>query len=55
MILGVTLWSAFGLNGLLFPLVLGALGLVASTIGVHCVKAKKNELPMKAMIYGNCC
>jgi K(+)-stimulated pyrophosphate-energized sodium pump len=52
LILGVALWSTFGLNGLLFPLVVGACGLVASVIGVYCVKAKQNELPMKAMIRG---
>jgi K(+)-stimulated pyrophosphate-energized sodium pump len=52
LILGVVLWGAFGLGGLLFPLIIGACGLVASVIGVYCVKAKKGELPMKAMIRG---
>jgi K(+)-stimulated pyrophosphate-energized sodium pump len=52
LILGVALWATFGLNGLLFPLVVGACGLVASVIGVYAVSAKKGELPMKAMIRG---
>ncbi len=52
MVLGVTLSSVFGLNGVLFPLVLGAIGLLATIIGVYCVKARANENPMKAMIRG---
>ncbi len=52
LILGVVLWSTFGLGGLFFPLVVGACGLVASVIGVYCVKAKHGEMPMKAMIRG---
>ena len=52
MVLGAVLFSAFGIPGLLFPLVLGAVGLVASVIGVYCVKAKKGDTPMKAMTRG---
>lgn len=52
MILGVALFPVFGVKGVLFPLVLGAIGLVASVIGVYCVRAKKGEAPMKAMIRG---
>ncbi len=52
MILGVALVPYFGLKGILFPLILRSIGLVAAIIGVYCVKAKKGEAPMKAMIRG---
>ena len=52
MILGVSLIPVFGVNGVLFPLVLGAVGLVAGIIGVYCVHARKDEAPMKAMTRG---
>ncbi len=52
MILGVALFQTFGLKGILFPLILRSLGLVATIIGVYCVKAKKDELPMKALVRG---
>ncbi|MFA6038674.1 MAG: sodium-translocating pyrophosphatase [Candidatus Peribacteraceae bacterium] len=49
MVLGAV---AFGLPGIMFPLVLRAIGLVAAIIGVYTVKAKPNELPMKALTRG---
>lgn len=52
MVLGVSLASVFGLKGILFPLVLRAIGLVAAIIGVYTVKVKGDESPMKAMIRG---
>ncbi len=52
MVLGVALVPVFGLKGVLFPLVLRAIGLVAAIIGVYTVKAKPGEAPMKAMTRG---
>ncbi len=52
MILGVALFPAFGTKGILFPLVLQACGMIASFIGVLCVKAKDNEDPMNALNRG---
>jgi K(+)-stimulated pyrophosphate-energized sodium pump len=49
MVLGVV---TFGLPGIMFPLILRSIGLIASIIGVYTVKAKPNELPMKALIRG---
>ncbi len=52
MILGVALFPAFGLKGILFPLVVQAGGMIASAIGVFSVKAKENEDPMNALNRG---
>lgn len=52
MILGVALFPVFGLNGVLFPLVARALGLVASMIGIFAVTAKGNKDPMKVLNRG---
>jgi K(+)-stimulated pyrophosphate-energized sodium pump len=52
MILGVTLYKVFGLSGVLFPLYAGALGLLASIIGVFSVRLKGDEDPMKALNRG---
>lgn len=52
MILGAALYPYFGIKGILFPLVLRAIGLVAAVIGVYTVRAKKGDNPMKAMTRG---
>lgn len=52
MILGVVLFPAFGLNGILFPLVIQACGMIASVISIFFVKAKENEDPMNALNRG---
>jgi K(+)-stimulated pyrophosphate-energized sodium pump len=52
MILGVALFSVFGPNGVLFPIVMCALGLLASMIGILCVRGKDGADPMDAMNLG---
>jgi len=52
MILGVVLYPAFGLSGILFPLVVRAFGLIASMVGVLCARAKETDNPMKALNRG---
>ena len=53
MILGVTLYQVFGWKGVLFPLVARALGIIASLIGVLCVRVKdENKDPMNALNLG---
>jgi len=53
MILGVALYPVFGLNGVLFPLVARAFGLIASIIGIMFTKLKsENEDPMTALNRG---
>jgi K(+)-stimulated pyrophosphate-energized sodium pump len=52
MILGVALFPVFGVNGILFPIVMCALGLLASMIGILTVKGKDGANPMDAMNRG---
>ncbi len=52
MILGVLLFQSFGVAGILFPLVIGAAGIVASIIGIMSVKAREDEDPMNALNRG---
>jgi K(+)-stimulated pyrophosphate-energized sodium pump len=52
MILGIALIPQFGLNGILFPLVARAFGLLASIVGIFTVRAKENEDPMSALNRG---
>ena len=52
MILGVILFKTFGVAGILFPLVIGALGLVCSIIGVMTVSTKEDGDPMAALNRG---
>lgn len=52
MILGVALFPVFGIYGILFPLVMCALGLLASMIGILSVKGKDGADPMDAMNRG---
>src|SRR5690242_2478894 len=52
MILGVALWPYFGLKGVLFPLVMRAIGLLASIAGLYSVPAKDVENPMSLLNRG---
>ncbi len=53
MILGVSLYKIFGINGVLFPLYTCALGLIASIAGVFLVKLRdENQDPMDALNRG---
>lgn len=52
MILGIALIPVFGLNGILFPLVARAFGLLASIVGIFTVKAREDENPMAALNRG---
>ncbi len=52
MILGAALFPVFGIKGILFPLIVHAINLIASTIGVLVVKAKETENPMNALNRG---
>jgi K(+)-stimulated pyrophosphate-energized sodium pump len=53
MILGVALFPKFGLLGIFFPLVARAFGLLASIVGIWCVKLKNEEEdPMVALNRG---
>ena len=52
MILGAALYPVFGIKGILFPLIVHAINLVASIIGVAVVRAKETEDPMHALNRG---
>src|SRR3989344_5479170 len=52
MILGVALFPVFGMNGILFPLVARAVGLIASIIGILTVDTNEEEDPMNALNRG---
>lgn len=52
MILGIALIPIFGIKGILFPLVAGALGLVASIVGTWTVRLHGEEDPMKSLNRG---
>jgi K(+)-stimulated pyrophosphate-energized sodium pump len=52
MILGIAVFSAFGPEGVLFPLVAAALGLLASLAGVLSVHMREEEDPMSALNRG---
>ena len=51
-ILATALYPAFGIKGILFPLVTGALGLLASIAGVFAVKGSEEGDPMQALNRG---
>ena len=55
MILGAVLYPSFGVAGILFPLVTGALGLVASMVGLAVARQMRSEAddPMAAMTRGH--
>lgn len=52
MVLGVLLYRQFGIAGILFPLVIGAFGLIASIIGVMSVRTSETADPMQALNRG---
>jgi K(+)-stimulated pyrophosphate-energized sodium pump len=52
MILGIALIPVFGINGIMFPLVARAFGLLASIVGIFTVRAKEDEDPMAALNRG---
>src|SRR5580658_9178908 len=52
MILGAALFPVFGIPGILFPLVVGAFGLIASMVGVMSVSTKEDGDPMHALNKG---
>ncbi len=52
MILGAALFPYFGINGILFPLVLRSFGLICAIVGIIFVKAKENENPLDALNRG---
>ena len=52
MILGVALFPVFGINGVFFPLVARAFGLLATIAGVLIVSAREDEAPMGALNRG---
>src|SRR6201994_2279883 len=52
MILGAALYPVFGIKGILFPLIVQAINLVASIIGVSIVHSKEEEDPMHALNRG---
>jgi K(+)-stimulated pyrophosphate-energized sodium pump len=52
MILGAALFPVFGIKGILFPLVIQAINLIASIIGVSIVHSREDEDPMHALNRG---
>jgi K(+)-stimulated pyrophosphate-energized sodium pump len=52
MILGAALYPVFGLRGILFPLIVLAINLIASIVGVLVVKTTETEDPMRALNRG---
>jgi K(+)-stimulated pyrophosphate-energized sodium pump len=52
MILGAALYPVFGVKGILFPLIVHAINLIASMVGVAVVTCKEDEDPMHALNKG---
>src|SRR5277367_1115339 len=52
MILGAALYPVFGLKGILFPLIVLAINLLASIVGVFVVRTTEQEDPMTALNRG---
>ncbi len=52
MILGAALYPVFGMKGILFPLIVHAINLIASTVGVLIVHSGETEEPMRALNRG---
>jgi K(+)-stimulated pyrophosphate-energized sodium pump len=52
MILGVALYPVFGIKGILFPLIVHSINLVASFVGVLMVHSREDQDPMDALNRG---
>ncbi len=52
MILGTALYPVFGIRGILFPLIVQAINLVASFVGVLAVHSREDQDPMDALNRG---
>src|SRR5215469_9784196 len=52
MVLGAALYPVFGLRGILFPLIVQAINLIASIVGVSLVHSGEDEDPMHALNKG---
>jgi K(+)-stimulated pyrophosphate-energized sodium pump len=52
MILGVLLFRYFGVGGILFPLIIGAFGIIASIVGIMFVRTREDQDPMQALNRG---
>ncbi len=52
MILGAALYPVFGIRGILFPLIVHAINLIASVVGMAVVKTRETEDPMSALNRG---
>jgi K(+)-stimulated pyrophosphate-energized sodium pump len=52
MILGAALFPVFGIKGILFPLIVHAINLIASLVGVIFVRSTESEDPMHALNRG---
>jgi len=52
MILGAALYPVFGVKGILFPLIVHAINLIASIVGVAVVRTTETEDPMTALNRG---
>ncbi len=52
MILGAALYPVFGIKGILFPLIIHAINLIASIVGVAVVRSNETEDPMRALNRG---
>ncbi len=52
MILGAALYPVFGVKGILFPLIVLAINLIASIVGVFVVSTREDEDPMRALNRG---
>ena len=52
MILGVALYPVFGIGGVLFPLLARAFGLLASIVGIMCVRGNETTDPMTSLNRG---
>src|ERR1700761_8745402 len=52
MVLGVALYPVFGIKGILFPLIVHSINLVASFVGVLVVRSREDQDPMDALNRG---